>query len=130
MHWASIVSHSENIIRHDYSLYLGYTPGCYIQAQNGIEIGKNVRIAPGVKIISANHDLYNYDLYSKSEPIVIGDNCWLGANCVILSGVKLGEHVIVGAGAVVTKSFPSNCIIAGVPAKIIKEIGEYKGISR
>ena len=102
-------------------------PGCYIQALNGIEIGRNVRIGPNVCIISANHNIDDFGKHDKAPPIVIGDNCWLGAGCNILPGVVLGKHVIVAAGAVVTKSFADNCIIGGVPAKFIREIGPYKG---
>jgi acetyltransferase-like isoleucine patch superfamily enzyme len=102
-------------------------PGCYIQANNGIEIGRNIRIGPHVSIISANHNIDDFDKHDKAPPIVLGDNCWLGAGCIILPGVILGDHVIVAAGAVVTKSFADNCIIGGVPAKVIREIGPYKG---
>jgi acetyltransferase-like isoleucine patch superfamily enzyme len=94
--------------------------GCYVQGINGIEIGDNTIFAPGVKIISANHDPNDYNKWIKCSPIKIGKNCWIGANAVILPGVQLGDNVIVGAGSVVTKSFPNNCTIAGVPAKIIK----------
>lgn len=103
----------------------GRSPGCYIQASSGIIFGDNVTIAPGVKIISSNHDFCDYRKHIEAEPIRICDNCWLGTNCVILPSVQLGEHVIVGAGAAVTKSFPDNCLIGGVPAKLIKQIEPY-----
>ncbi|MGL5544389.1 MAG: DapH/DapD/GlmU-related protein, partial [Cetobacterium sp.] len=60
------------------------------------------------------------NLYPK--PIEIGKGVWIGGNVSILPGVTLGDNVIVAAGAVVTKNFPPNCIIAGVPAKILKFI--------
>lgn len=94
--------------------------GCYIQGGNGVKIGDDTIFAPGVKIISANHNFENYNQKQEGKPIIIGKNCWLSANSVILPEVELGDNVIVGAGAVVTKSFPANCIVAGVPAKIIK----------
>lgn len=97
-----------------------FSGGCYIQANNGIEIGSNVWWGPNVGIISANHDPKNMTGHIKEKPIVIGDNVWIGMNSVILPGVSLGNGVIVGAGSVVTKSFPDNVIIAGNPAKIIK----------
>ena len=95
--------------------------GCYVQGDNGIFIGENTIFAPGVKIISANHDKNDFGKQQIAKPIIIGKNCWLAANCVILPEVELGDNVVVGAGAVVTKSFPSNSTIAGVPAKIIGE---------
>ncbi len=90
--------------------------GCYIQGINGIEIGNNTIFAPGVKIISANHNKGNLNKFEKKGSIKIGNNCWLGANAIILPGVELGNNVIVAAGAVVTKSFNDNSLIAGVPA--------------
>lgn len=97
--------------------------GCYIQATNGIEFGDGVMFGPGVRIISANHDTANLrHAWAPAEPIRIGKDSWIGANAVILPGVQLGERVIVGAGAVVTKSFPSDVVIAGNPAHILKEV--------
>lgn len=93
---------------------------CYIQGMNGISIGDNTIFAAGVKIISANHDTENLNKWEEEKPIVIGKNCWIGANAVILPGVELGDNVIVGAGAIVTKSFSSNFIIGGIPAKVLK----------
>ena len=62
-----------------------------------------------------------------ADQSIIGDNCWIATNAVILPGVELGEHVIVGAGSVVTQSFKeNNILIGGVPAKIIKKLDNYE----
>jgi acetyltransferase-like isoleucine patch superfamily enzyme len=102
-------------------------PGCNIQAINGIEIGKNVRMGPGIKIISANHNILDFNKHITEKPIKIGDNCWIGANAVILPGVELGDHIIVAAGAVVSKNFlEENCIIGGVPTNLLKRLINMK----
>lgn len=101
--------------------------GCHIDGRNGIIFGRNVWIGPRVSVISMNHDPNDYHSYIDNGPIVIGDNCWLGANSVILPDVKLGEHTVVAAGAVVTKSFKEgNQVLAGVPACVVKKLDEYK----
>jgi len=58
----------------------------------------------------------------KGGKVIIGKNVWIGANVTILKDVNIGDNSIIGAGAVVTKDIPSNVIVGGVPAKIIKEI--------
>ncbi|HKL76011.1 MAG TPA: acyltransferase [Halanaerobiales bacterium] len=107
----------------------GMALGCYIDGRNGIIIEENVWIGPKVSLISMNHCLDNFQKYEKTNPIKIGKNSWIGANTTILPGVELGEHVIVAAGAIVTKSFKEkNIVLGGNPAKIIKEISDYKPI--
>jgi len=104
----------------------GMAIGCYIDGRNGIVIGENVWIGPRVSLISKNHNKNDYTKYINQKSIVIGDDCWIGANAIILPEVNLGNHVIVAAGAVVTKSFTqNNIVIGGNPAKIISHTVEY-----
>ena len=103
--------------------------GCTILDCNYIRIGKNCLLAPHVCISAATHPIDPTLRGSGAEftaPITIGDNAWIGANATICPGVTLGNNVVVGAGAVVTKDFPDNVVIGGVPAKIIKQIPTTK----
>ncbi len=102
----------------------GDSMGVYIQANNGVEIGDYTNIAPGVGLISANHDPLDNSRHVPGKPIKIGSHCWIGMNAVILPEVELGDYVIVGAGAVVTKSFPGHVVIAGNPARIIRNLAK------
>lgn len=98
--------------------------GCYYQTINGtITIGKGTMIAKNCGIITTNHNIYNIQESAEGKDIVIGKNCWIGMNSVILPGVVLGDNTIVGAGSIVTKSFEEgNCVIVGNPATIKKKI--------
>lgn len=108
----------------------GYEPGCYIQGIGKVFIGDYTQIAQNVGIVSANHDVYDNSEYVKKE-VRIGKYCWLGMNSVILPGVILGDFTIVGAGSVVTKSFPDGyCVIGGNPARVIKHLEKDKCIPR
>lgn len=100
----------------------GTRPGCYIQGNGGIYVGNYVQFASNIGVISANHDLNNQSLHINN-PVIIGSYSWIGQGALIMPGVHLGPRVIVGAGSVVTKSFPDGwCVIAGNPAKVIKEL--------
>lgn len=87
----------------------------------GIHIGKYTRIT-GAIILA--HDACR----KLKADVFIGDNCFIGSKAIILPGVRIGDEVIVGAGSVVTKEVPSNCIVAGNPARVIKtgiKLGHY-----
>jgi len=105
----------------------GFSSNCYINAKNGLIIGHNLRMGPGVGIISGNHDNDDYDKKEPASSIIIGDNVWLGMNSVILPGVKIGNNVIIGAGSIVNKDIPDNSIAAGNPCLRIKSKGPYQG---
>ncbi len=97
--------------------------GCYFQGKGKIKLGKGTWIAPNVGIITANHSVDDLNKHDDAKPVIIGRDCWIGMNSVILPGVELGPKTVVGAGAVVTKSFKEgSCVIAGNPAKIIKKL--------
>lgn len=98
-----------------------------------IKLGNNVRINEGVQLVT--HDggvwvlrnlypkLKDIDLFGK---IIIGNNVHIGTNAVIMPGVKIGNNCIIGVSAVVTKDIPDNSVVAGIPARVIKTIEEYK----
>ena len=125
VHFTSKVTGPERIeIGKDVWISFASSGGCYIQGgRNPIKIGDDTIFAPGIKIISANHDHKDFNLQIEAESIEIGKHCWIGANAVILPGVKLGDRAIVGAGAVVTKSFPEDALLVGVPARNIAKEG-------
>lgn len=90
-----------------------------------VTIGDDVMIGPGTCIITVNHPLSprgRRNHLGVAKPVTIGNDVWIGANCTILPGVTIGNNVVVAAGAVVTKDIPDNCVVAGVPAKKIKDI--------
>ncbi len=102
--------------------------GILIQASNGVKIDRSILIGPGVKIISGNHDLDDFMKPAvPCNPIEIGPHCWLGANAVILPGVKLLAGTIVGAGSVVSRGFDvGDIVVAGNPAKIVRQRAERR----
>ncbi|EJL6987593.1 sugar O-acetyltransferase [Vibrio cholerae] len=99
--------------------------GCVILDVAEVRIGDNCFIAPQVGIYTATHPIDPIQRNSGLEfgkPIRIGNNCWIGGHATINPGVTLGDNVVVASGAVVTKSFGSNVVIGGNPARVLKEI--------
>lgn len=122
VHFTTTVRAPERI-RFGKGWFPGDSPNCYLQGLNGIEIGDHTNLGPGVGLISANHDPLDNDRWLPADPIRIGRHCWLGMNAVVLPGVQLGDYTIVGAGAIVTQSFPDGyCVIAGNPARMIRRL--------
>ncbi|MCR5818294.1 MAG: acyltransferase [Prevotella sp.] len=92
-----------------------------------VRIGNNVNLAQGITVTALNH---NFDDTTKridqqgvsTKAVTINDDVWIGANAVVLPGVTIGTHSVVAAGAVVSKDVPPYTIVAGVPAKVIKQL--------
>ena len=126
VHFTSRVLYSKNIEIGNRSAP-GLNSNCYIQGRGGIQIGHNLRMGPGVGLISANHDMSDYDQWIRKPPLKIGNNVWIGMNSVILPAVDIGDNVVIGANSVVNDNIPSNSIAAGSPCKVIKEKPPYEG---
>jgi len=103
----------------------GMNANCYIQGRNGIIIGHNLRVGPGVGLISSNHHLNNYDKWPDVPPIVIDNNVWIGMISVVLPGVKIGDNVVVAAGSVVAGDIPPKSIAACNPCQVVKKKEPY-----
>ena len=92
-----------------------------------VTIGNHVNLAQGITVTALNHNFSEPDKRIDEQgvstgQVVIGDDVWIGANAVVLPNVSIGCHCVVAAGAVVTKDVPDGCVVAGVPAKIIKRL--------
>lgn len=102
--------------------------GACIHARQSVRIGKRCLVAANCQIIDSNgHELAFDDVDNRlnttgvSSSIEIEDSVWLGIGCIVMPGVKIGRGTVVGAGSVVTRSLPSMCFAAGVPAKVIRD---------
>ncbi len=112
--------------------YISIGDGCYFNAGTTfiddwkIEIGEKCLFGPNVTITTTGHPVspkHRMDgMYSF--PVKIGNNCWIGANCVILPGVTIGDNSVIGAGSVVTKDIPANVVAFGSPCHVYREINE------
>ena len=91
-------------------------------SKNGyIELKNNIRVGPSVKFLAAGHDYNTKYLKDTADKIIVEDDVWIGANCTILQGVKIGRGAVVAAGAVVNKNLDDFKIYGGIPAKEIKK---------
>lgn len=112
----------------EYDLKIGENSGIGIHSviPPMVTIGENVMMGPDCHIFTAFHEYSRTDIpmkqqgYSGRKPVVIGNDVWIGIRTIIMPGVTIGNGVIIGAGAVVTKDVPDYAVVAGVPAKVVK----------
>lgn len=98
---------------------------CKIRCYEEITIGEGVAISENFTIWDSDaHQMINGSKHT--QPIMIGNNVWIGTNVTVLKGVKIGDGSVIAAGSLVTKDVPANCLAAGVPAKVIKEKVSWK----
>lgn len=107
----------------------------HIGAVDRVEIGDDVLFGSKVYVTDHQHGMTTYEDMSKAPenrelvsrgPVVIEDKAWVGDNVVILDGITIGHNAIVAAGAVVTKNVPPYTVVAGVPARVIKEVSDKR----
>jgi maltose O-acetyltransferase len=93
-----------------------------------VTIGAACQVATRVQFITATHPIDPQPRrigWEAAEPIVVGDNVWLSAGVIVCPGVTIGDDTVVGAGAVVTRDLPAGVVAVGVPARVLREIGEH-----
>jgi len=103
-------------------------PFSYIGCSGYVRIGERVLMGPRVTLIAEDHNFDDAALPIKLQgveraPITIGDDCWLGAGCIVLAGVTIGPGCVVAAGAVVADDVPAMTVVAGVPARVVRTRG-------
>ena len=100
--------------------------GCVILDGAGVTIGRKTLIAPGVHIYTAQHPLEVADrrVWEDCKPVHIGEECWIGGHATILPGVTIGDRSVIGAGSVVTKNIPADCLAVGNPARVIRFLNQ------
>lgn len=107
-------------------------PGVRIAAATSISVGDNCMFATNSYVTDADwHDLYDRTAApGKTHAVVLGDNVWIGDSAIVCKGVRVGDNSIVGAGAIVTRDVPANVIVAGNPAKIVKQLDPTRAFKK
>jgi len=124
--WSNIAK-SKIFVRKGGTLVIGTNSrlnGVHLGVSNKVIIGNNVRIAAYTIIFDSDYHQVtdHFSEEGKTGAVIIKDNVWIATRCMILKGVTIGENSVVAAGAVVTKNVPPNCVVAGMPAKVIRRL--------
>lgn len=104
--------------------------GCVILDCNRVTIGRDVKFGPGVHIYAATHPIdpdFRASGRELAHPVMIGDGVWVGGGSILLPGVTIGEGSTIGAGSVVSRSIPPRVVAAGVPCRVLRELGTSAG---
>lgn len=127
----SIISTTSHLSKLGIGLSIGCDCGvseyCYFGSSGGITIGNDVIMGQYVSFHSENHGFSDANIPIRLQPvtsegIVLGNNIWIGAKVTILDGSVIGDNCVIAAGSVVRGNFPSNCVIGGIPARLLKSI--------
>jgi maltose O-acetyltransferase len=98
---------------------------CTILDAGEVRLGNHVMVGPGVQMYTSAHALQaeaRNEGWEIAKPITVEDNVWIGGSAILMPGVRVGRNSVVGAGAVVTRDVPANVVVAGNPARVIREI--------
>lgn len=119
VYWNATVKHPDRIAT---GIGLRVGPDCVLGAMANITFGNHVRISQGAIVETGGLDLRGDPPYPHvAKPIHIGHGVWIGNNAIVLGGVTIGEGAVVAAGSVVTRDVPPGAIVAGVPARVVKQ---------
>jgi len=97
-----------------------FNDGVNLCATRSIKLGHHVRIGDMTYIYDTDFHQISPEIPTKCEPVIIGNNVWIGANSIVLPGAVIGDHTVIAAGSIVTGKIPAKSLAAGVPAKVVK----------
>jgi maltose O-acetyltransferase len=116
-----IVSHEGSHISIGEHTFINY--GASITAYREVRIGRHCLLGHHLRIIDRNeYGIEQREIASPAAPVLIEDHVWIGAHVIILPGVRIGRHSAIGAGSVVTKDVPANCLAVGNPARVLRQM--------
>jgi len=99
--------------------------GSSIAARASVKIGSHCHLGHYTFVMDNDqHDVIRHTELPQSDPVIIEDNVWIGSKAVILPGVRIGSHAVIGAGSIVTKDIPPRCVAAGNPARVLRHLTE------
>jgi len=101
--------------------------GAMLHSKCEIRIGDDARLAFGVRVIDSDMHPLDCETPERSAPVHIGDRVWIGADCLILRGVRIGSDVVIGAGSIVTRDLPDRCLALGAPARPVRSLASRQG---
>jgi acetyltransferase-like isoleucine patch superfamily enzyme len=116
----SIRVYNSGVVRIGYNCFLN--DNCSINCQDKITIGNNLMCGQNVMFFDHDHDYKNDINNFIRKPITVGNNVWIGANCIILKGVKIGDNVVIAAGTIVKENIESNTLVYQERNTIIKKV--------
>ena len=128
---SELVSGSDGLLEIGDDVFVNY--GASIAAHKLVRIGDHCSLGTHAIIMDNDfHSVIDRNKIPPSEPVILGANVWLGARVIVLKGVTIGKNSVIGAGSVVTKDIPPDCLAAGVPARVIRQIqlSEVQGEQR
>jgi len=98
--------------------------GCQLSAKVSLSIGRRVMIGPGSRVFDADQHDFDADTAERREPVRIGDHAWIASDVTVLRGVEIGEHAVIGARSLVTRSIAPHSLALGVPAVVRGRVGD------
>lgn len=122
---SEMVAHPGGRLEIGNGVFLNY--GASLSAHRLVQIGDGCQIGSYACLMDNDyHSVEDRNKPGESRPIVLGRNVWLGVRVIVLKGVTIGENAVIGAGSVVTKDIPADCVAAGVPARVIRTFEVHK----
>ena len=125
-----IIFSGEGEIKIGCNTYIGVQSSIQSVIGSKVSIGNDCAISHNVKIYTSNYNsteiiTKNSKKERREGDVIIGNNCWIGVNVLIIEGVTIGSNVVIGGNSVVTKNIQNNCVVGGIPAKVLKK-NDYK----